>query len=174
MAVTFSLLWPQWHDFFLNMAGTFCYATAENCTLSLWLSVVWLLSLMCRSFYPQSIVCFQKPKTKPQGLVLTQGLCWTCLAAKKASSILSCVRRNVASAAKEVILTLSSSLLVPYLECWIHFWGPLYRKDIDTPERVQWRATKITEVWEHLSCEERLGELELFHLEKSKCNVSLI
>ena len=94
---------------------------------------------------------------------------WQCvLVAQKTSCILGCIKRNMTSQSREVILPLYSDLVGPHMEYTIQFWGPHHKKDMEFLECVQRKDdhNQMIRGPEHLPYSNKLRELELFSLEK--------
>ena len=87
------------------------------------------------------------------------------IAASKGNQILGLIRRNIIYKGKKLIIPLYKAIVRPHLEYCIQAWRPYRKKDIDTLERIQRRATKMIPELRDLSYEERLKECGLTTLE---------
>ena len=106
-------------------------------------------------------VRIEQSPTRKDLVVGKLGMSQQCaLTAQIANRILGCIKRSVASRAREVILPLCSALVRPHLEYCVQMWSPQYRRDMDLLEHIQKQATEMMQRMEHLSYEDRLFSLE--------------
>jgi endonuclease/exonuclease/phosphatase family metal-dependent hydrolase len=82
----------------------------------------------------------------------------------KANRTVGIIRRNFDFLDADTVIKLYSALVRPQLEYANSVWAPYLRKDIETLENVQRRATKLVPEIKHLSYTERLQHLNLFSL----------
>ena len=87
------------------------------------------------------------------------------IAASKGNQIFGLIRRNITYKGKKLIIPLYKAIVRPHLEYCVQAWRPYRKKDIDTLERIQRRATKMIPELRDLSYEERLKECGLTTLE---------
>ena len=90
------------------------------------------------------------------------------VAASKGNQILGLIRRNITYKEKELIMYVFKAIVRPHLEYCIEARRPHRKKDVDTLERIQRRATKMIPELRDLSYEERLKECGLTTLETSR------
>jgi len=87
-------------------------------------------------------------------------------AAKKATTVLRLVKRHFHDINIPTFRILYKTFVRPHLEYCVQAWSPHLRKDINTLERIQMRATKLVPELRHLTYYERLYRLDLTTLEE--------
>ena len=90
------------------------------------------------------------------------------IAASKGNQIIWLIRRNIAYKEKKLIIPLYIAIVRPHLDNCIQAWRPYRKKDINTLERIQRRATKMIPELRYLSYEERLKECGVTTLEEKR------
>ena len=88
------------------------------------------------------------------------------MAANKANCVLGMIKRNIKCKNAAIIMRLYKSLVRHILEYCIQAWSPYHKKDIEVPERVQKRVTKMAYGCGNLNYKDRLSLLELPSLEE--------
>ena len=78
------------------------------------------------------------------------------IAGSNRNQILGLIRRNITYKGKKLIIPLYKAIVRHHLKYCIQAWRPYRKKDIDTLERIQRRATKMIQELRYLSYEERL------------------
>ncbi|XP_068003869.1 receptor-type tyrosine-protein phosphatase mu-like [Melanerpes formicivorus] len=81
--------------------------------------------------------------------------------AKKTNNFLAYIRNSVTSRTRTGIDPLYGAVMRPHLKYQLHFWVPLYKKDIELLEQVQRRAMKLVKCLDNKASEEQLRELSL-------------
>ena len=95
-------------------------------------------------------------------------------ARRKGLKMLGILNRNVAYKNKEVIKRLYYAYVRPHLEYCIQAWHPVYKKDLDSLERVQRKATKMIRGFNNKNYYERLCSLNMFSLHYRRLRGDLI
>lgn len=116
-------------------------------------------------------------KEKDLGVIMDSSLKFSeqcSVAVKSANRTLGLIKRTIKSRGKNVLVRLYKALVRPKLEYCVQSWRPFLRKDIDSLERVQRRATKMITECKGQSYESRLKTLGLISLEDRRTRGDLI
>jgi len=87
---------------------------------------------------------------------------------------LGLIRRTIKNRNKNVVIKLYKALVRPKLEYCIQAWRPYLRKNIDSLERVQHRATRMISECRGQDYESRLARVGLITLEDRRSRGDLI
>ena len=79
----------------------------------------------------------------------------------KANQMTGLIKRSFKYIDKDVFLTLYKSIVRPHLEYANVVWHPIYRRQMQSIENVQRRATKIVKEIKNMSYSDRLKALKL-------------
>ena len=84
------------------------------------------------------------------------------------------IRRTIVIRDKDTMLRLYKSLVRPQLEYYIQIWNPYLKQDMEKLEKVQRKATKMTQGHKDLIYKERLKRCGLTTLWKRRSREGLI
>ena len=94
--------------------------------------------------------------------------------ASKANTMLGILKRTFVTRNVDIWKKLYTTYVRPHLEFAVSAWNPYLIKDINTLEKVQQRATKISPAIKNLTYQNRLQVLKLTTLEKRRTRGDLI
>lgn len=91
------------------------------------------------------------------------------LMAKKATTVLGCIKNRTVSRLRDMILPLYLALVRSHLQCCVKFWSAQSKTGTDTLQRAQQEAVKGFKGLRYQRCEERLRKLGLFQAGSCQC-----
>ena len=104
---------------------------------------------------------------KDLGVIIDKDLCFkehVSSVVNKANSILGLIRRTFRYLDSGTLLLLYKAMVRPVLEYGLPAWTTFFKREADSIEAVQRRATKLVPGLSNLSYSERLSQLQLFTL----------
>ncbi|KAK3872592.1 hypothetical protein Pcinc_022331 [Petrolisthes cinctipes] len=94
--------------------------------------------------------------------------------ANKANRVLGALQHTFLALDKTACLNLYKSLIRPLLEYASVVWNPALKRDKDTLEKVQQRATRLAQGLSHLSYSDRLASFQLPTLQFRRLRADVI
>ncbi|KAK3850893.1 hypothetical protein Pcinc_042426 [Petrolisthes cinctipes] len=91
-----------------------------------------------------------------------------------ANRVLAALKHTILALDKTAFLNLYKSLIRPHLEYASVIWNPALKRDKDTLEQVQRRATRLVQGLSHLSYSGRLASLQLPTLQFRRLRADVI